>query len=61
MLFSKKCQRCKGDIVLDTDPLPNGIYELVCVQCGYRSSNNLASLLAGVIQTMKNTRGQNDK
>ena len=32
-----KCPKCNGQVMIDSDILPDSTYELVCIRCGNRS------------------------
>lgn len=37
MLFIKSCNRCSGDVMIDSYANEDGSYDLFCIQCGNRS------------------------
>ena len=36
-LMTQGCLRCDGSVVVDSEQLPDGTYELKCLQCGNRN------------------------
>jgi len=47
------CLKCGGDVYISDERLPDGIYELYCLQCGSRDFPDDVALAANTLRNLR--------
>ncbi len=47
------CLKCKGDAYISDERLPDGIYEIYCLQCGSRDFPDDVALVAETLRKLR--------
>ena len=52
-IAEKACLKCGGDAYISDERLPDGIYELYCLQCGSRDFPDDVALAAETLRKLR--------
>jgi|TARA_R100000750_G_scaffold58010_1_gene45455 predicted nucleic-acid-binding Zn-ribbon protein len=50
---AKVCLKCGGDAYISDEQLPDGIYEMYCLQCGSRDFPDEVALVANTLRKLR--------
>ena len=53
IVAQKVCLKCGGDAYISDERLPNGIYEIYCLQCGSRDFPDDVALAANTLRLLR--------